>query len=328
METNRRQFVRSLVAVASLPVTPWTAAQAQSAYPNKPVTIVVSSAPGGQSDLIARYLADEVGRTMGQSFIIDNKPGASGIAGLQYAARRPADGYTLAYGVGSWMAINPSFFPNLPYDPVKDFTPITQIGITPQCLMLGAHVPAKNLAEFIALAKASPGKYTFASFGNGSSSHLQGEMLKGVAGIDMLHVPFKGSAQALQEVVAARVDLFIIDFAPAVGFIKDGRIRPLAVTGTERNAQFPDVPTFNELGYPLTLVGWNGLFAVGGTPQPIVQLLNEQFNKVIHSATGRTRLQQLGAVPTGTTPEAYRRILVEDIAKWRELIIKSGAKPD
>jgi tripartite-type tricarboxylate transporter receptor subunit TctC len=327
MKNQRRTFIQTLAGAALAPL-PWVSLRAQTTYPAKPVTIVVASTPGGQADLIARYLADEMSRALGKPFLIDNKAGASGIAGLQYAAQRPADGYTLAYGTGSWMAINPGFFPNLPYDPIKDFTPITQIGITPQCLMLGAHVPAKTLAEFIALAKAAPGKYTFASFGSGSSSHLQGEMLKGLAGIDMLHVPFKGSAQALMEVVAGRVDLFIIDFAPAVSFIKEGRIRALAVTGNDRVAEFPDVATFKELGYPLTLVGWNGLFTGAGTPPAIVNLLTEQFNKIIQSPAGKAKLRQLGAVPTGTTSEAYRRILVEDIAKWRELVQKSGAKPD
>ena len=326
MTLNRRTFVQSLgLSLGGAAIAP---AFGQARFPSKPITIVVASAPGGQSDLIARYLAAEVGRELGQPILVDNRAGASGIVGLQHAARQPADGYTLAYGVGSWMAVNPGFFPNLPYDPVKDFVPITQIGITPQCLMLGAHVPANNLAELIALAKKSPGKLNYASFGNGSTSHLQGEMLKMAAGIDMVHVPFKGSAPALAEVIAGRVDLMIIDFAPALAFIKDGKLKPLAVTGTTRYPDFPQVPTFVELGYPLTLVGWNGLFAPAGTPADVVLLLNHSFNKVIQSNEGRAKLQQLGALATGTTPEAYRAILVEDIKKWGEVIRRSGAKPD
>lgn len=327
MNIDRRALIQAATA-ALLPTLPFRFAAAEDKYPSRPVTIVVSSSAGGQSDLIARFLAESVGRDLGQPFIVENKEGASGIVGLQYAARRPPDGYTLAYGVGSWMAINPGFFPKLPYDAIRDFVPITQIGTTPQCLMLGAHVPAKNLAELIALAKASPGKLTFASFGNGSSSHLQAELLKQTAGIDLLHIPFKGSAPALQEVVAGRVDMFIIDFAPAAPFIKSGAIRPIATTGTARYPEFPDVPTFKELGYPLTLVGWNGIFAPAGTPSPIVRLLNESFNKVIQSPAGKAKLLQLGAVATGTTPEEYQRILVEDTAKWREVIVRSGAKPD
>ena len=324
MNMKRRSFI-CMLPVLGFPVA-WNVAYGQAAYPNRPVTLVVGSPPGGQSDLIARYLANAVARELNQTFVVDNKPGANGIVALQYAARQPADGYTLAYGVGSWMAINPGFYPNLPYDPQKDFDPITQIGITPQCLMLGAHVPAKNLAELIALAKASPGKFTFASFGNGSSCLLQGEMLKVAAGIDMLHVPFKGSAPALTEVVAGRVDMFIIDFAPAVAFIKQGRIRPLAMTGTKRYPGFPEVPTFQELGYPLTMVGWNGLFVPSGTPREIESLLNQKFNAVIRSDEGRSKLLQLGALATGTTPDEYRQILKEDIAKWREVIVRSGAR--
>lgn len=325
MRLNRRTFIQSLGIAATAGAAP---AFAQARYPAKPITIVVASAPGGQSDLIARYLAAEVGRELEQTIVIDNRAGASGIVGLQHAARQPADGYTLAYGVGSWMAVNPGFFPNLPYDPVKDFVPITQIGITPQCLMLGAHVPAGNLQELIALAKKSPGKLNFASFGNGSTSHLQGEMLKIAAGIDMVHVPFKGSAPALGEVIAGRVDLMIIDFAPALAFIRDGRLKPLAVTGAARYPDFPQVPTFQELGYPLTQVGWNGLFAPAGTRKEVVELLNRSFNKVIQSAAGKAKLQQLGALATGTTPEEYRAILLEDIKKWGDVIRRSGAKPD
>lgn len=300
----------------------------QSRFPSRPITIVVATAPGGQADQIARYLAAEVGRDIGQNILVDNRAGASGIIGLQYAARQPADGHTLAYGVGSWMAVNPGFFPHLPYDPEKDFVPITQIGVTPQCLMLGAHVPANDLAELIAFARKSPGKLNFASFGNGSTSHLQGELLKLAAGIDMVHVPFKGSAPALTEVIAGRVDMMIIDFAPAQGFIKDGRLKPIAVTGTTRYPDFPQVPTFQELGYPLTLVGWNGLFAPTGTPADVVQLLNRGFNKVIQSNEGRAKLRRLGAIATGTSSEAFRAILVEDIRKWGDVIRRSGAKPE
>ena len=320
----QRRTLAQAFAIAGLPGL----AGAQAKFPNKPITLVVSSPPGGQSDLIGRYLADEVGRQLGQPVIVDNKPGANGVIGLQHAARQLADGYTIVYGVAAWMAVNPGFYPNLPFDPLKDFDPITQIGITPQCLMLGAHVPAKTLAEFIKLAKAAPGKFTYASFGNGSTSHLQGEMLKRAAGIDMLHVPFKGSAQAIQELVAGRVDAFIIDFAPAAAFVREGRIRALAMTGTQRSPEFPEVQTFQEQGYPLTLVGWNGLFVPAGTPRDVVVLLNQKFNAVIQSEAGRAKLRQLAALPTGTTPEDYRRILSEDIVKWREIIKLTGTKPD
>lgn len=325
MSFNRRSFLQYL-GLAS--VFGARFASAQGRYPDRAITLIVSSAPGGQSDLIARYLAAEVGREIGQSIIVENKAGASGIIGLQYAARQAPDGYTLAYGVGSWIAVNPGFFPNLPYDPARDFVAITQIGTTPQCLMVGSHVPAQNLPDLIKLAKASPGKLTFASFGNGSTSHLQGEMLKVAAGIDMIHVPFKGSAQALTEVIAGRVDMMIIDFAPATAFIEQGRLFPLAVTGTVRYPEFPKVATFQELGYPLTLVGWNGLFAPTGTPDHIVQTLNASFNRVIQSPAGREKLLQLGALATGTTQAEFQAIVLRDIGKWAEVIRISGAKPD
>lgn len=322
----QRRSILQILSVASL-IGP-RFAYAQSRYPDHQITLVVSSAPGGQSDLIARYLAAEVGRELGQTIVVENKAGASGIIGLQYAARQPADGYTLAYGVGSWIAVNPGFFPTLPYDSAKDFVAITQIGTTPQCLMIGNHLPAKSLADLIKLAKASPGKLTFASFGNGTTSHLQAEMLKSVAGLDMIHVPFKGSAQALTEVIAGRVDMMIIDFAPASSFIQQGKLIPLAVTGTTRFPEFPQVPTFNELGYPLTLVGWNGLFAPAGTPDLVIQTLNKSFNHVIQSPAGREKLLQLGAVATGTTQSEFQTIVLNDIKKWAEIIRVSGAKPD
>ncbi|MFO1200753.1 MAG: tripartite tricarboxylate transporter substrate binding protein [Burkholderiaceae bacterium] len=323
---SRRGLIGVLPGLLLASAAPGVRGQAR--YPSRPVTIVVASPPGGQSDLIARYLGDEVGRALGQTFLVDNKPGASGIVGLQYAARQRPDGYTLAYGVGSWMAVNPGFFPNLPYDPVRDFVPITQIGTTPQCLMLGPHVRASTLAELIAIARKEPGRLTFGSFGNGSTSHLQAEMLKMSAGLDMLHVPFKGSAQALTEVVAGRIDFMIIDFAPAAGFIRSGHLKPLAVTGTSRYPEYPQVPTFQELGHPLTLVGWNGLFAPAGTPTEVVEQLNRAFNEVIRSSAGRSKLLQLGAVATGTTSDEYRAILIEDIRRWGDVIRRSGAKPD
>lgn len=325
MRLQRRSVLRGL---GLLSVFGTRLAAGQGRYPDRPVTLVVASAPGGQSDLIARYLAAEVARDLGQPVIVENRAGASGIIGLQYAARQAPDGYTIAYGVGSWIAVNPGFFPNLPYNPAKDFVAITQIGTTPQCLLIGSHLPARTLPELIKLAKDSPGKLTFASFGSGSTSHLQGELLKRTAGIDMVHVPFKGSAQALTEVIAGRIDMMIIDFAPATAFIEQGRLIPLAVTGTIRYPEFPQVPTFQELGYPLTLVGWNGLFAPTGTPDAVIRLLNERFNSIIQSRAGREKLLQLGALPTGTTPAEFQNIVLGDIGKWAEIIRASGAKPD
>ena len=325
MRMHRRSILKA-VSLASLLGT--GLAKAQSRYPDHPITLVVAGPPGGQSDLIARYLAMEAGRELGQPIIVENKAGASGIIGLQYAARQAPDGYTLAYGVGSWMAVNPGFFPDLPYNPIKDFVAITQIGTTPQCLMIGTHLKVSNLADLIQLAKQSPGKLTFASFGSGTTSHLQGELLKTAANIDMVHVPFKGSAQALTEVIAGRVDMMIIDFAPASAFIEQGKLIPLAVTGTSRYPEFPKVPTFEELGYPLTLVGWNGLFTQTGTTKAIIEVLNRNFNRVIQSPAGSRKLLQLGAVATGTTPEEFQSILQHDILKWTEVIRRSGAKPD
>lgn len=322
---HRRSLVLSMTATSVFGALPL---RAQSAFPSRPITFVVPTTPAGQADLMARYLSEQIGRELGQPIIIDNKAGASGIIGLQHAARQPADGHTIVYGVAAWMALNPGFFPNLAYDALKDFDTVTQLGIAPQCLMLGAHVPAKTLDEFIRLAKASPGKYTYASFGNGSTSHLQAELLKQAAGLDMTHIPFRGSAQALQEVIAGRVDFFIIDFSAAGAFIKEGRIRPLAMTGSQRYPDYPDVPTFQELGLPLTLVGWNGVFVPSGTPRNVVAILNQKINAVVQSPAGRVRLRELGLLATGTTPEEFRRIQREDIARWRDVIVKSGAKPD
>lgn len=327
MTLQRRTLLKALPTLGPLAASISTSAQSLT-YPSRPITIIVSSPPGGQSDIIARHLGEGLTRALGQPVIVDNRAGASGITGLQYAAKRPADGYTLVYGVASWIAINPGFFPNLPYDPVKDFVAITQFGTAPQALLVGAHLPAATLAEFIALAKSKPGKLSFASFGNGSTSHLQAELLKQLAGIDMLHVPFKGSAPALLEVLAGRVDCFIIDFAASSAYVKDGRVRPLALTGTMRSPEFPDVRTFSELGYPIALVGWNGMFAPAGTPRDIVALLNQKINAIIQTPSGREKLTQLGLLPTGTTPEAFQKIVVEDIVKWREVIQRSGAKPD
>ncbi len=299
------------------------------AWPDRPIRIIVPAAPGGQGDLASRLVGEGLRAALGQPVVADNRVGGNGIIGVEYTARQPADGYTLVYGVVGVMIINPLYDPRLNVDVMGDFAPVTQMGISPQALFVRPSLPAATLEEFIAHAKANPGKLTFASIGAGSISHINGEVLKLAAGIDMLHVPFRGAAPAIQELLAGRVDAMVIDFAAALQPMRDGMLRALAVTGPQRWPQVPDVPTFVERGLEaLRLVGWGGIFAPAGTPAPLVELLAEKINAFVRDPANRERLITIGLLPTGTTPAAFRDIIQSDIASWRQAIQSAGIQPE
>ncbi len=298
------------------------------AWPDKPVKLVAPYPPGGQTDLVARFLAEKLSPALGQTVIVENKAGAQGIVGLEAVKNSPPDGYTFVYSNVSNISINPHVHVKLPYDGLRDFAPVTQIGLSVLAMVVPASLGPKTLPEFIAYAKSNPAKVSFASFGTGSTSHIYGEMLKGSAGIQMTHVPYKGAGPAIQDVVAGHAQMAIQDFAAVSPFVKSGRLVALAVTGPKRWPAFPDLKTFVEQGQPLDIAGWNGIMAPANTPKPVVERMSAEINKAIQSPEGRERMLQMGLLATGTTPDEFAEVIRRDTPRWGEVIRKAGIKPE
>ena len=254
--------------------------------------------------------------------------GAQGIVGLEAVKVAPPDGYTFVYANVSNISINPHVHTKLPYDGLRDFAPVTQIGLSVLAMVVPANLGPKSLAEFIAYTKVNAGKVSFASFGAGSTSHIYGEMLKGSAGIDMTHVPYKGAGPAVQDVVAGHAQMAIQDFAAVGPFVKSGRLIALAVTGPKRWPAFPDLKTFAEQGQPLDIAGWNGIMAPANTPKAIVERMSAEINRIIQSPDGRERMLQMGLLSTGTTPDEFAEVIRRDTPRWGEVIRKAGIKPE
>ena len=298
------------------------------AFPSKPVKIIVPSTPGDGSDILARSIAQKLTERWGQSVIVENRPGAGGVVGTEVAAKSTADGYTVIMGNAGSHAINQALYPKLTYDVVRDFAPITLVASAPNVFVVNPSVPAKTVAEFIALAKKEPGKYSFASGGNGSSAHLNGEMLKSFAGIEMTHVPYKGSSPAITDVIAGQVQLMIGNLPPILPFIKSGKVRALGVTTPTRFAATPDVPPISETVAGYESLAWFGLFAPAATPKEIVTKWHDDVLAILALPDIRERVAQMGFDVVGNAPEAYAALVRSDIAKWQRVVKASGAKAD
>ena len=298
------------------------------AFQSKPVKIIVPSTPGDGSDILARSIAQKLAERWGQSVIVENRPGAGGVVGTEVAAKSTADGYTVIMGNAGSHAINQALYPKLSYDVVRDFAPITMVASAPNVFVVNPSVPANTVAEFIALAKKEPGKYSFASGGNGSSAHLNGEMLKSFAGIEMTHVPYKGSSPAITDVIAGQVQLMIGNLPPILPFIKSGKVRALGVTTTTRFAATPDVPPISDTVTGYESLAWFGLFAPAATPKDILTKWHADVVAVLALPEIRERVAQLGFDVVGNTPEAYAALVRSDIAKWQKVVKASGAKAD
>jgi len=321
-----QRITRTIAALALAMLASGAHAQA---WPAKPIKWVVPFAPGGTTDILARTIGDKLAIALGQPVIIENKPGAGGGVGADYTAKAPADGYTIMGGTISTHAINASLYKSLPYDPVKDFAPITLIARVPNMLVVNPDVPVKNVAELIALMKASPAKYTFASSGNGTSQHLSGELFKTMAGVEMQHIPYKGSPPALQDVVGGQVTMTFDNITTAWPLAKGGKLRALAVTTAKRSSVAPEVPTLAESGLAGYEVGsWQGVFAPAGTPPEIVKRLNTEIVKIIRMPDVNEKLTALGAEPVGNTPEEFGALVRAEVGKWADVVKKSGAKVD
>jgi tripartite-type tricarboxylate transporter receptor subunit TctC len=322
-----RKFVRWLTLVALCALAAG-GVSAQS-WPTKPIKYIVPFAPGGTTDILARTISEKLSIALGQPVVVENKPGAGGGVGADFTAKAAPDGYTIMGGTISTHAINASLYSNLPYDPVKDFVAITLIARVPNMLVINPEIPAKTVAELIALLKANPNKYTFASSGNGTSQHLSGELFKSMAGVQMQHIPYKGSPPALQDVVGGQVTMTFDNITTALPLAKSGKLRAIAVTTAKRSAVAPDIPTLAESGLVGFEVGsWQGVFAPAGTPSDIVKRLNAEIVKIINMPDVREKLLALGAEPVGDTPEQFGAYVKTEVVKWSDVVKKSGAKVD
>jgi len=322
--------IRRIILGVGLGLMLSTAALAQKDFPNKTLTLVVPFAAGGPTDAMARTLAHALSPILGQTMIVDNRPGAGGNIGADYVARAQPDGYTLLFGTSGPLAINVSLYSKISYDPIKSFTPIMQIGHLPNVLVVNPSVPAHNVKELIAYAKANPGKLSFASSGNGASSHLAGVMFNSMAGTDVQHIPYKGTGPALNDLLGGQVTMAFTDVLTALPHIKAGKLRVLGVTTATRSQVIPDVPTLAEQG----LKGFDvsvffGIVAPVGTPQENITRLNAAFVKALEQPDVRKTLAAQGLEPApATTPAQLATFMRSEVVKWRDVVKTSGAKLD
>jgi len=292
---------------------------AASGWPARPVKIIIPGTPGDGADQAGRLIGAKLQERLGQPFVIDNKPGAGSIIGTEAGKNAAPDGYTFLIGTAGSHGINAAVYAKLPYDPLRDFEPVMLINKAPNVCVINPNVPAKNLAEFVALAKAKPGAFTFASGGNGTSAHLTGEYLKMVAGIDMLHVPYKGASPAVADVIAGQVTLFCGNLPPAIPHIKAGTLRALGVTTQQRSPELPDVPTIGETYPGFESVAWFGYYAPKGTPQDIIQKFYTELSAVMQMPDVREKLVAQGTEPVGAPPAEFRKFMEGEIAKWTKV---------
>jgi len=298
-------------------------------YPAKPIRLLVPFAPGGTTDVIARLVGQKLTEALGQQVVIDNRPGANGNLGTEIAVKSPADGYTLVMSYDGTMAINPSIYKKLPFDPQKDLAPVASVAQVPLLMVVHPGVPATNVREFVALARASPGRINYSSAGHGSTGHLTGELLKTRAGIDIVHVNYKGGGQAVQDLLGGQIQMLMTGLATVEGHLKGGKLRALAFTSAKRVPGAPDVPTLAESGYPgLEVASWYGILAPAGTPQDIVRKLNADINRILQSPDVRERLTALGTEPTGGTPEQFAETIKADTARWAKVVSDAGIRID
>ena len=306
-----------------------TAAMAQSGYPDRPVKLIVGFAPGGSTDIVARIVAQRLGERLGQTVIVENKAGAGGTIGADATAKAPPDGYTLTLGTTSTHAIAAGAYSKLPYDPVADFTQISLVAITPYLLVVNPQVKANNLAEFVALAKGQPGKLNYASAGSGTATHLAMEMLKDAAGLDLLHVPYKGSAPMITDLISGQVDFCIEPSSSILPQARAGKVRLLGVTTSKRQEAMPELPTIAEQGVAdFEAMTWSGLLAPAGTQVAIVEQLNRAMNQVLEHPEVVARIRGNGSATVGGSRADFERFVRAEIARWGRAVRASGAQVD
>ncbi len=322
---SRRRFAGQGLALAAGLAAPQ--AFAQAGFPSKPIKFVVPYPAGGATDLVGRLLAGRLQESWGQSVVVENKPGASGMIGTEQVARSAPDGHTVLVAITTHIQ-NPSIFAKVPFDPIKDFEPVSQICLSYLVLVVKPEFPANNLKEFVALVKANPGKYSFGSFGTGSSSHIVGERFARQVGLDMAHVPYKGSAPMITDLLGGQVPCAWADVSTATQHIAAGRLKPLVVTGERRAPLLASVPTLLENGYAgFEPLGWVGILLPAGTPKPIVEKYSKEMVRIVKLPDVRARLYEQTLMPVGDSAESFARTLKRDMALWKQIVVGAGIKP-
>jgi len=323
----RRALVAALLGIVAAAALPPGAAA--DSFPSKPVKLIVPFPPGGPLDTTGREIAQKLTESWSRSVIIENKPGAGGNIGADFVAKSPPDGYTVVMGALSTHAVNPSLYPRMPYDAKKDFAPITLVAITPNVLVVNPSLPVHSVQELIEYAKAHPGKLSFGSGSIGSAGHLAGELFKVDAGVDMVHVPYKGAAPAMQALLAGDTQLMFDNLASAMSQVKAGKLRALAVTTKARSPLAPDLPTMSEAGVPgFDISTWFGLMAPAGTPPDVIAKWNADVTKVLSAPAMRAQLAAQGAEAAPDTPSEFARFIDAELVKYAKIVKASGAKVD
>jgi tripartite-type tricarboxylate transporter receptor subunit TctC len=325
---KRRTFALAVMAAGVVALAPF-AAHAEAAFPSKALTLVVPFSAGGTTDILARVVGQYMSKDLGQPVIIDNRAGAGGNIGAQMVARAAPDGYTILMGTVGTHAINQSLYKKMAFDPIKDFAPISRVALVPNLLVSNPSQPFKTVKEMIAYAKANPGKLTFASSGSGSSIHLSGEMFQQMAGVEMQHIPYKGSAPAITDLLGGQTAVMFDNMPSAIGHVRAGKLRAIAVTTPNRSPALPNVPTIAESGVPgYSATSWFGILAPAGTPAPVIARLNASILKALADPEVKKKLAEQGAEPHGEKPEQFAEFIRSETAKWGKTVKVSGATAD
>ena len=319
----------ALSLAATLAILAPQASAAADAYPAKPIRFVVAFPPGGGTDIIARSIAQKLAERLAQQVVVDNRPGAGGNIGTDIVAKSAPDGYTMLMGSAGPLAINASLFASMPFDPVRDLAPVTLAASTPNVLVVHPSLKAATVNELIALAKARPGEINFASSGHGTPAHLAGELFNSMAGVKMVHVPYKGAAPALADLLGGQVQLMFSTMPPALPHVKDGKLRALAVTSSKRSRAMPELPTVDEVALPgFEANTWHGVVVPAGTPAAVVVRLNREIVAILHMPEVVARLSGQGAEALGSTPEEFAAYIKSETLKWAKVVRDSGAKAE
>jgi tripartite-type tricarboxylate transporter receptor subunit TctC len=327
-QQRRRLLALSLTAALAFGLAPLHAATAAD-YPKKPLKMVIPFPPGGPNDMLGRLLAEEMGKNLGQAVVVENRGGAGGTIGTDVVAKANPDGYTILLSGTASLSIAPSLYKHMNYDPIKDLSPVGLVGTAPSVLLVNPKLPFKNVAELIAYAKANPGKLNFASAGIGTPPHLAGELFKSMAGADMVHVPYKGGGPAMVDLIAGQVQMYFCGISSALPQIKQGTVRPLAVTSEKPTTQMPDMPTIAASGLPgYAVENWYAIVAPAHTPAPIVERLNTALNKILAEPNVKKQMALLGIDPQGSTPAELATYQKNELEKWAKVVKSAGIQPE
>ena len=317
-------FLAGLIGALSVP-----AGALAATFPDRPIRLILPFPPGGPSDIIARLFSQKLGESLGQQVVVDNRGGAAGVIACEIAKRATPDGYTLFQATVGTLSINPGLYPNLPYDPARDFLPVTMLTATPYLLVTYPGLPARSVRELVAYVKSKPHQLNFASGGVGTANHFSMELLKFSAGLDIVHVPYKGTGQAVNDVLAGQVQMMFMNLLPAMPHVKAGKLRGLAVTSAQRSAAAPDIPTIAESGFPgYESTSWHGIVVPAKTPAALVRRLHDEYAKITRRPDVKGRLESQGTAVIGNTPEEFAATIKAETVKWTQVIKAAGIKPE